>query len=473
MIQVYNTATKQKETLQTQAPNKIGIYVCGMTVYNYIHLGNARVLAMFDTITRYLRHRGFEVNYIRNITDVDDKIITKAHENKEPVTAVTERFINAMHEDEDALNILRPSHEPRATEFMAKMIKMIETLIEKDHAYVADNGDVYYRVSSFESYGALSHQDVNDLRAGSRVDVVDAKRDPLDFVLWKMAKPDEPAWPSPWGEGRPGWHIECSAMSTHHLGDTFDIHGGGFDLTFPHHENERAQSEAATGKPFVKTWMHVGYVQIDKQKMSKSLGNFFTVRELLTRYHPEVVRYLIVSSHYRSPLNFSLEQLDTTRSALERLYLALRDLDLSQEEAGTEFETRFNKAMDDDFNTANGLAVLFDMVREVNRLRETDLAKAGRVAAVLKRLANLFGILNEDPESYLTAGQVETESGVDVSEIESLIAARNQARAEKDWAKSDQIRDELAARGILLEDKAGETRWRRVALEENTDDTAS
>lgn len=460
MLHIYNTLTRKKELFTPIEPGKVKMYVCGMTVYDLCHLGHARVLVVFDAVTRYMRHSGYEVNYIRNITDIDDKIIARANENGEDFNALTTRFIQAMHEDAAELGVLPPNDEPKATASMDDIISMVETLIEKGNAYAADNGDVYYDVSSFENYGQLSGKQIEDLRAGERVAVDANKDDPLDFVLWKAAKPDEPSWDSPWGKGRPGWHIECSAMSTCCLGNHFDIHGGGQDLQFPHHENEIAQSEAATGEKFVNLWMHNGFVRINDEKMSKSLGNFFTVREILKLYQGEEIRYFVLASHYRSPLNYSDQLLDTARSSLTRLYNALRGLDVpSVSIIEDEAEAKFTKAMDDDFNTSEALAVLFDLAGQVNRLREEDAAMALQKAGLLKKLANILGLLESDPEVYLQGGAGESD---DVEQIETLIQQRLDARANKDWAEADRIRDELHAMDIELEDKDGKTIWRRA-----------
>jgi cysteinyl-tRNA synthetase len=419
-------------------------------------------MVVFDVVYRYLRALGLEVTYIRNITDIDDKIIRRAEERGEPIGDLTERFITAMHEDAEALGILPPTQEPRATAHMDEILEMIETLIAKGHAYRADNGDVYYSVGSFEGYGKLSGKDPADLRAGARVEVGEAKRDPLDFALWKAAKPGEPAWASPWGPGRPGWHIECSAMSTCALGNHFDIHGGGADLQFPHHENEIAQSEGATGEPFVNVWMHNGFVRVNEEKMSKSLGNFFTVREILERYRPEEVRYFILTSHYRSPLNYDDEHLDNARGALTRFYTALRGLPGSPRPEGTDtFRERFNAAMDDDFNTPEALAVLFDLVREINRVREDDAPRAAALGAELRALGGILGILQADPEAYLRGEGLASAGGLADAEIEGLIAERIAARKARDWSRADAIRDRLAAAGILLEDTPAGTTWRR------------
>jgi cysteinyl-tRNA synthetase len=459
MLQIYNSLTRPKEEFAPLEPGKVRMYVCGMTVYDLCHLGHARVMVVFDVVYRYLRERGYDVIYVRNITDIDDKIINRANERGEPFSDLTERFIAAMHEDSDALGILPPTEEPRATAHMAEILSMIEALIEKGHAYAADNGDVYYSVASFEGYGRLSGKDPEELRAGARVEVGEAKRDPLDFALWKAVKPGEPAWDSPWGPGRPGWHIECSAMSTSCLGNHFDIHGGGADLQFPHHENEIAQSEGATGEPFVNLWMHNGFVRVNEEKMSKSLGNFFTVREILARYRPEEVRYFILTSQYRSPLNYDDEHLDNARSALTRLYTALRGLPDAEPAGGEAFRERFHAAMDDDFNTPEALAVLFDLVREINRVRAEDEATAAGLGAELRRLGEVLGILQDDPEAYLQ-GEGGAE-GLSDADIEDLIRQRADARKSKQWAEADRIRDELQAAGIVLEDAAGGTSWRR------------
>ena len=467
MLKIHNSQTRKKEVFKPIVPGKVSMYVCGMTVYDLCHLGHARVLVVFDTVVRYLRYSGYEVKYVRNITDIDDKIINRANENGEDISALTKRFVQAMHEDSEELGVLPPDEEPSATASMPEIIDMVQTLIDKGFAYTAkvdegDNdgqGDVYYDVSAFESYGKLSGKKLEDLRAGERVAVDERKDDPLDFVLWKAAKPDEPSWDSPWGKGRPGWHIECSAMSTCCLGNHFDIHGGGQDLQFPHHENEIAQSEAATGETFVNLWMHNGFVRIDDEKMSKSLGNFFTVREILKLYKGEEIRYFVLASQYRSPLNYSDQLLDTARTALSRLYNTLRDLDVPEayDENDPALET-FKQAMDDDFNTPEALAVLFDLANQVNKLRDEDADAAVQKAAVLKKLANVLGLLEADPEHYLQSGAGEDS---DAEEIEALIVARKEARENKDWAAADRIRDELDAMGIVLEDKDGKTIWRR------------
>ncbi|WJW74501.1 cysteine--tRNA ligase [Thiohalobacter sp. IOR34] len=459
MLQIYNSLTRKKEPFQPIEPGKVRMYVCGMTVYDYCHLGHARVLVVFDVIVRHLRDIGYEVTYVRNVTDIDDKIIRRANENHEPFEQLTSRFIEAMHEDAEALGVLPPDIEPRATAWMDDIIAMIQTLIDKGYAYAAGNGDVYYDVSRFEHYGQLSGERLEDLRAGARIEVDEAKQDPLDFVLWKAAKPGEPSWPSPWGEGRPGWHIECSAMSTRCLGESFDIHGGGMDLKFPHHENEIAQSEAACDCKFVNYWIHNGFIQVDEEKMSKSLGNFFTVREVLAHYQPEVVRFFILASHYRSPLNYSDENLDQARGALERLYTALRDAPAEGGRVQEAALARFHERMNDDFNTPEAIALLFELARELNRAKAEDPATAADLAATLRRLGGVLGLLQAAPEAFLR-GQP-AEAGLDEAEIERLIEQRNAARARKDWAESDRIRDLLKAQGILLEDGPQGTSWRR------------
>ncbi|MCE5363712.1 cysteine--tRNA ligase [Pseudomonas anguilliseptica] len=457
MLSIYNTLTKSKDVFKPLVGNQVRMYVCGMTVYDFCHIGHARVMVAFDVVTRWLRHRGYDVTYVRNITDIDDKIIKRANENGEPFEALVERMIAAMHEDEARLNVLRPDQEPRATDHIAGMHQMIQTLIDRGFAYAPGNGDVYYRVGKFVGYGKLSRKKIEDLKIGARIEVDEAKQDPLDFVLWKGVKPGEPSWESPWGAGRPGWHIECSVMSTCCLGETFDIHGGGPDLVFPHHENEIAQSEAATGKLYANAWMHAGAVRVDGEKMSKSLGNFFTIREVLEKYHPEVVRYLLVSSHYRSPINYSEDSLREAKGALERFYNALKGLPDAVPAGGEAFVERFAAAMDDDFNSPEACAVLFELAREINRLRESDVQAAAALAARLKELAGVLGVLQLEPEAFLQAGAA---GKVDAAEVEALIAARLQARAEKNWGESDRIRDQLTAMGVVLEDGKGATTWR-------------
>jgi cysteinyl-tRNA synthetase len=460
MLQIHNSLTKQKERFIPIEPGKVSLYVCGMTVYDFCHVGHARVMVVFDVVTRYLKASGYDVTYIRNITDIDDKIIARANENKETIQTLTERFIAEMHQDADALGVERPSAEPKATEAIAEMLTMIETLISKGLAYASDNGDVYFDVSEFPGYGKLSGRNIDELRAGERVAVNEAKQDPMDFVLWKAAKPGEPAWDSPWGRGRPGWHIECSAMSAHCLGEQFDIHGGGQDLQFPHHENEIAQSEGAHGCQSVNYWMHNGFVRIDDEKMSKSLGNFFTVREVLNKYAPEVIRYFILTSHYRSPLNYSEEQLEQAKNALTKFYNALRDINIENAvdwQQDEEYGTRFKAAMDDDFNTALALSVMSDVRQGLNKAQEQQQVEQQRyLAGLLVAFGDVLGLFQQNAASFL-AGDSD-----DAAKIEDLIKQRNQARADKDWAKADQVRDELTAMGIILEDTAGKTTWRRA-----------
>lgn len=459
MLKIYNSLSNQKEEFIPIVPGKVRMYVCGMTVYDYCHIGHARVLVVFDVVYRFLKHLGFEVTYIRNITDIDDKIIQRANENNEDFHQLTERFIAAMHEDTDALGVLRPDNEPKATDNIPAILKMIETLVEKGFAYQADNGDVYFAVEKFNQYGKLSGKRIEDLRAGERVEVDGAKRDPLDFVLWKKAKPEEPSWSSSYGDGRPGWHIECSAMSTEMLGNHFDIHGGGQDLQFPHHENEIAQSECCTGETFVNYWMHNGFVRVNEEKMSKSLGNFFTLRDVLKQYRAEEIRYFILSSHYRSPLNYSDEQLNLARSALTRLYTALQDTDPAELPENSAYQQQFEAAMKDDFNTADALAVLFELTRELNKAKTEATDQVNELAALLKYLGNLIGLLESDPTEFLKSSV--SDEGLSDQEIEQKIAERQQAKLEKNWASADQIRDELTSAGIVLEDGPEGTRWRR------------
>lgn len=453
MLKIYNSIAREKQPFVPIVAGKVSMYVCGMTVYDYCHLGHARVMVVFDMVNRWLRASDYEVTYVRNITDIDDKIINRANERGITIQALTDEFIAAMNEDSDKLGVLRPDIEPRATDYIADMIEMISKLIDRGHAYVADNGDVYYAVGSFDGYGKLSGKSLEDLRAGERVEIDNFKRDPLDFVLWKAAKPNEPSYDSPWGKGRPGWHIECSAMGAHHLGKHFDIHGGGQDLQFPHHENEIAQSEGAHDCRFVNYWMHNGFVRVDDEKMSKSLGNFFTIREVLEKYEPEVVRFFILRAHYRSPLNYSDKHLDDAHQALTRLYTALKNvppaevvIDWSHSAAA-----RFRSAMNDDFNTPEAFAVLFDLANEANR------DKSAEVSGLLKALANLLGLLSADPETFLRGG-----SGDDDAEIQALIDQRTAAKQARDFSEADRIRQVLADRGILLEDSPQGTTWRRA-----------
>ncbi len=458
MLKLYNSLTRQKEEFKPLQPGKVGMYVCGVTIYDLCHIGHGRTFVSFDMIVRYLRYRGYEVNFQRNITDVDDKIIKRAAENNESCEALTERLIGEMHSDFDALNMLRPDFEPRATLHIPEIIEMVERLIERDHAYIAADGDVLFSVASFPEYGRLSGQNLDQLQAGARVEVDENKRDPMDFVLWKMSKPGEPTWDSPWGPGRPGWHIECSAMNSKHLGEHFDIHGGGSDLQFPHHENEIAQSCCAHDTPYVNYWMHTGMVMVDKEKMSKSLNNFFTIRDVLEHYDPTTVRYFLLSGHYRSQLNYSEDNLKQAKAALERLYTALKGLDLTVEAApATEFVAKFTEAMDDDFNTPEAYSVLFEMVREINRLKGDDLAAASALGVSMKQLADVLGILDQDVDAFFKGEGSDDE----VAQIEALIAERNRARAEKDWAAADVARDGLNALGVILEDGPQGTTWRK------------
>ncbi|WP_445621775.1 cysteine--tRNA ligase [Kushneria sp. Sum13] len=453
-MQIYNTLTRQKEVFAPIDAGNVRMYVCGMTVYDYCHLGHARMLVAFDVITRWLRTSGYGLTYVRNITDVDDKILVRARDNDESIEALTGRMIDAMHEDERRLGVLPPDQEPRATAHIDDIIVMIRTLIERGYAYHADNGDVFYRVRRFEQYGALNNRNPDDMRSGARVDIDQAKEDPLDFVLWKSAIPGEASWPSPWGAGRPGWHIECSAMSTCCLGNTFDIHGGGPDLAFPHHENEIAQSEAATGKKYVNTWMHAGALRVDNEKMSKSLGNFFTVRDVLKEHDPEVVRYLLVASHYRSAINYAPDTLKDARRSLERFYNALEGVKVVKGEVSGDFDARFTQAMNDDFNTPEALAVMFELAREVNRHRD-DAIQAGALAFELVRLGNILGLLERSPEDFLQG----VPSDIDDKYIAGQIEARNAARRGRDFAEADRIRDALAAQGIILKDSREGTTW--------------
>lgn len=459
MLQIYNTLSRQKETFKPINAGQINLYVCGVTVYDLCHIGHARTYLAFDNMVRYLRFKGYKVRYVRNITDVDDKIIKRALENQESCQQLTTRTIADMHQDFDALFLLRPDDEPKVTEHMPAVIDMISLLVEKKHAYVASNGDVMFSVNSYPDYGRLSGQDLSQLQAGARVDLDNAKQDPLDFVLWKMAKAGEPSWPSPWGDGRPGWHIECSAMNKQILGNHFDIHGGGSDLSFPHHENEIAQSCCALETPYVNYWMHTGMVQVDQEKMSKSLNNFFTIREVLQQYPAETVRYFLLSGHYRSQLNYSQENLEQAQAALERLYTAIRGIKVSHCELSLDNPqvAEFCRAMDDDFNTPIALAVLFELAREVNANKQNDPATAQQQANILYTLAELLGLLQQPADQFLQ-GQQDTD---EVAKIEALIQQRNDARANKDWAAADQARDALTQMGIVLEDAAGGTQWRR------------
>ncbi|GAA0513644.1 cysteine--tRNA ligase [Tatumella terrea] len=460
MLKIYNTQSRQKEEFKPIHAGKIGMYVCGITVYDLCHIGHGRTFVAFDVVSRYLRYLGYDLNYVRNITDIDDKIIKRANEKGETIGELTDRMIAEMHRDFAALNILPPDAEPRATRHIPEIIGLVEKLLQRGHAYVAGNGDVMFDVMSDSHYGELSRQDLEQLQAGARVEVADVKKNPMDFVLWKMSKADEPGWASPWGEGRPGWHIECSAMNCKQLGEHFDIHGGGSDLMFPHHENEIAQSTCAHGGEYVNYWMHSGMVMVDREKMSKSLGNFFTVRDVLAHYDAETVRYFLMSGHYRSQLNYGEDNLKQARSALERLYTALRNTDPSAVPAeGAEFEQRFREAMDDDFNTPEAYSVLFDMAREVNRLKAEDPAAAEGVAAKLRQLSGVLGLLQQDPEVFLQSAAGSNDD--EVAEIEALIVMRKEARETKNWAQADIARDKLNELGIIVEDGPQGTTWRR------------
>ena len=455
MLKIYNTLAREKQDFVPMQPGYARMYVCGMTVYDFCHLGHARVMVVFDMVYRWLRARGLEVTYVRNITDIDDKIIRRAGENGESIASLTDRYIAAMHEDSAALGILPPTHEPRATAYVDKMLALIGDLMAKGLAYRAANGDVNFSVRKFPGYGKLSGKSLDDLRAGERVEVESAKQDPLDFVLWKHAKPGEPAWESPWGAGRPGWHIECSAMSSDLLGNHFDIHGGGQDLQFPHHENEIAQSEGAHGDIFVNYWMHNGFVRVNDEKMSKSLGNFFTIRDVLKAYDAEVVRFFILRAHYRSPLNYSDAHLDDARQALSRLYTALSHGEVAQVAVdwSQSHAQRFQAAMDDDFNTVEAMAVLFELANEVNRTGSVPLA------GQLRALGGVLGLLQRPAKEFLQGGPAADQDG---AAIEAAIAARAAAKKAKNYGEADRIRAELTAQGIVLEDGPQGTSWRRA-----------
>ena len=458
MLKIFNTLTREKEEFKPIKPNQVGMYVCGVTVYDLCHFGHGRTFVSFDVITRYLRYLGYNLRYVRNITDVDDKIIKRALENNETCDELVNRMIAEMHKDFDALNIQRPDVEPRATQHIAEIIAMVESLIARKHAYVAEDGDVMFDVESFQKYGALSRQNLEQLQAGARVEIKSVKKNPMDFVLWKMSKPNEPSWDSPWGKGRPGWHIECSAMNSKELGHHFDIHGGGSDLMFPHHENEIAQSCCAHDGEYVNYWLHTGMLTINEEKMSKSLNNFFTIRDILTKYDAESVRYFFLTAQYRSLLDYSEENIGLARKALERLYTALRGCEFVELGADDQYVADFKTAMDDDFNTPGALAVLFELAREINKLKTEDKSKANVLASRLKQLAGVLGLLEQDPEAFLQGNAADDE----VSKIEALIKQRNDARAAKDWAAADAARDALKAMGVVLEDGAGGTTWRKV-----------
>ena len=456
MLKIHKSLTREKQPFTPIESGKVRMYVCGMTVYDFCHLGHARVMVVFDMVYRWLKASGYDVTYVRNITDIDDKIIKRAHEHGETILQLTDRFIAAMHEDADALGVLRPDHEPRATDFVPQMLDLIGKLEDRGLAYLASDGDVNYAVRKFEGYGKLSGKSLDDLRAGERVEVDSAKQDPLDFVLWKHAKPGEPAWQSPWGDGRPGWHIECSAMSSHLLGKHFDIHGGGQDLQFPHHENEIAQSEGAHACRFVNYWMHNGFVRVDNEKMSKSLGNFFTIREVLKAYDAEVVRFFILRAHYRSPLNYSDAHLDDAKRSLDGLYFTLRDVPPADVaiDWSNPFATRFREALNEDFDSHGAIAVLFDLAGEANRSRDPS------PAGLLKALAGIIGLLERDPVAYLRGGAAA--GALDEAAIDQLIADRVAAKKARNFAEADRIREALKAAGVILEDSAQGTTWRRA-----------
>ncbi|ACL31794.1 cysteine--tRNA ligase [Glaesserella parasuis] len=459
MLKIYNTLKREKEEFKPIHPDHVGMYVCGVTVYDLCHFGHGRTFVSFDVIARYLRYLGYNLRYVRNITDVDDKIIKRSLENNETCDQLVDRMIIEMHKDFDALNILRPDVEPRATQHIPEIIAIVEKLLAKGHAYVAEDGDVMFNVESFQKYGALSRQNLEQLQAGARVEIKSVKRNPMDFVLWKMSKENEPSWDSPWGKGRPGWHIECSAMNSKELGNHFDIHGGGSDLMFPHHENEIAQSCCAHGDDYVNYWLHTGMLTINEEKMSKSLNNFFTIRDILNKYDCESVRYFFLTAQYRSLLDYSEENIGLARKALERLYTALRGCDWNVELVeNDQYVTAFKESMDDDFNTPGALAVLFELAREVNKLKAENQAEANKLAARLKQLAGVLGLLEQDPETFLQGDANNDE----VAEIEAFIKQRNEARASKNWAVADEARNKLTAMGIVLEDGANGTTWRRA-----------
>ncbi len=462
MLKIYNSLTRQKEVFKPIEPNKVGIYVCGITVYDYCHAGHARMMTCFDVIIRYFKAIGYDVHYVRNITDIDDKIIARAQENGEEAHLLAERFIDALEQDERALNLLKATDIPRATSYISEMIHLIEQLIKNQLAYVGNNGDVFYDVMRFPGYGKLSHKDLDGQEAGVRIKVEESKRHPLDFVLWKKAKEGEPSWESPWGAGRPGWHIECSAMAATCLGETIDIHGGGFDLQFPHHENEIAQSEGATNKPLANYWMHVGFLQVNKEKMSKSLGNFFTIREVLAKYHPETVRYFLLSSHYRSQQNYSEDNVIQAHQALERLYNTLWGLPVSKlnlkDALIASWNERFHGAMQDDFNTPEALSILFELTHEINRLKSMNQAKqASALAVFLIHCMEILGLYQQSPDEFLKAGIPDSERQI----VEKLIAERSVARQEKNWAEADRLREHLKTFNIELADTSTGTVWRK------------
>ncbi|WP_010199760.1 cysteine--tRNA ligase [Psychrobacter sp. PAMC 21119] len=472
----YDSLTASKQYFEPLDAGKVGMYVCGMTIYDYCHIGHARIMVAYDVISRWLRQLGYEVNYVRNITDIDDKIINRAAENNEPINELTERFITAMHDDELALGCIPPNQEPRATDYIDEMQDIIETLVAGSYAYAGNKGDVYYAVDSFAGYGKLSKRNLDEMQAGSRVEVENDKRNPFDFVLWKAAKPGEPQWASPWGQGRPGWHIECSAMSTKCLGNTFDIHGGGHDLQFPHHENEIAQSEASTGCKYARNWMHVGFINVDGEKMSKSLGNFFTIRDVMAKYHSETVRYFLLSSHYRSQVNFSDVALDEAHNSLSRLYNTLK---IAEQQKGQTLEINehlindayssdagyfFIQAMNDDFNTSAATSVLFGLARDINKaIKSEEVDKAWQWAQQLKALAQVLNILQQPVSQFLQAvAGDQADDGLTDAVIDGLIIERAEAKANKDFTRADEVREQLKAAGIELEDSRAGTTWRRA-----------
>lgn len=455
MLKIYNTLTRSKQEFKPIEENKIGMYVCGVTTYDLCHIGHARTFVNFDVIVRYLRFSGYDVTYVRNITDIDDKIIKRANERGVSAKDLANQYIDEMHKDFDSLNIKRPDIEPKATETIEEIIAFVQKLIDNKNAYVSENGDVVFDINSFKDYGKLSGQILDELQAGARIEVAKSKHNPLDFVLWKMSKEGEPYWDSPWGKGRPGWHIECSAMNNKYLGSEFDIHGGGSDLIFPHHENEIAQSCCANHTSYVHYWMHSGMVMINEEKMSKSLNNFFTIRDVLKTYDAETVRFFLLSGQYRSPLNYSQENLDKARAALNRFYTTLRDVKSIKEVTGDdEYVAKFKEYMDDDFNTPGAISVLFDLVKQINKADdETASVLAGR----LKQLSSVLGILEQDPATFLMSGA----NNDDAQEIEALIKERNEARLAKDWARADASRDKLKAMNVELEDGPNGTTWHR------------
>ena len=456
MLKIYNSLTRTKQEFKPITPGKIGMYVCGVTVYDLCHIGHARTFVNFDVIVRYLRYAGYEVKYVRNITDIDDKIIKRANERGISAHDLAEQFIVEMHKDFDALNIKRPDIEPKATDNITEIVNFVQKLIDNQHAYVAENGDVLFDINSFKEYGKLSGQKLDELQAGARIEVEKTKHNPLDFVLWKMSKPGEPSWESPWGAGSPGWHIECSAMNNKYLGKEFDIHGGGSDLIFPHHENEIAQSCCANKTPYVHYWMHSGMVMINEEKMSKSLNNFFTIRDVLETYDAETIRFFLLSGQYRSPLNYSQENLDKARAALNRLYTTLRDTQaVEPDSTEDEYTAKFKEYMDDDFNTPGAISVLFDLAKQINK---ESGQTAQKLAGRLKQLASVLGILEQDPNKFLTTGAKDD----DVEQIEALIKQRNDARKQKNWALADEARDKLKQMHIELEDGPQGTVWHRV-----------